>query len=484
MIKTKLQKFETALFYLIIFLIPFQLRKSLYLSGDIAEWGSAFLYITDCFLIVLFFMWWLRERNKEGVGPQKFFSLKKRKIFYLTGLFLLSGLVSVIYAENKILGLWQWIKIVEVYFFIYYIRDNLKWIKKEKIMSFFVSCMVFQGVVGIVQFFTQKSVGLNFLGEASLSPEINGVAKIIFENTKAIRAYGLFPHPNIFAVFLVIALFFLFYIFLQKAERERSFIPKLPVFDNPAFFIIAFFILALALLLTFSRATITAFVVFAFFYFLYLLANQEIRYTLRPLTFFLFFIVVVNFLFLVSVFSGELYGRFNISPAEQSVTLRYFYNRIALDEIKEKPFFGEGPGNFVISIPRGKALERSIDVTVSSLNFDGGDFVSATQEKWIFQPVHNVYLLIASEFGLIGFSLFIFILLYSLFGLIKKIKFKEVSLDLEEKEIKDICLNVFKLTMLFILFIVLFVLFFDHFFWTSQQGRLLIGVIIGLVAAF
>jgi len=157
-----------------------------------------------------------------------------------------------------------------------------------------------------------------------------------------------------------------------------------------------------------------------------------------------------------------------------------------VDDIKSSPLFGVGMGNFVENIPKGKALDRSIEVTAKSMGFDGSDFLGAQNlpiDKWVFQPVHNIYMLVVSETGFSGLVVFMVLIFYLLYSVIKNIKFKDVSLDLKKEEIQDIVSNVFKLTMLFVALIFLVVAFFDHLFWTSQQGRLLMGLVLGMLAA-
>jgi len=78
--------------------------------------------------------------------------------------------------------------------------------------------------------------------------------------------------------------------------------------------------------------------------------------------------------------------------------------------------------------------------------------------NWIHQPVHNVYLLISSEVGLLGLIVFL-IFLYQLLKRFKK-----------------------QNSVLFIIVIcIIFVSLFDHFFWTLQQGQLMFWLILGLM---
>ncbi|MCX6761530.1 MAG: O-antigen ligase family protein [Candidatus Moranbacteria bacterium] len=61
---------------------------------------------------------------------------------------------------------------------------------------------VTQSLIGIAQFIVQHSIGLFWLKESLIGQSIPGVAKIIANHHVLIRSYGLFPHPNILGGFL------------------------------------------------------------------------------------------------------------------------------------------------------------------------------------------------------------------------------------------------------------------------------------------
>ncbi|PIY75070.1 MAG: hypothetical protein COY85_01340 [Candidatus Portnoybacteria bacterium CG_4_10_14_0_8_um_filter_40_50] len=91
-------------------------------------------------------------------------------------------------------------------------------------------------------------------------------------------------------------------------------------------------------------------------------------------------------------------------------------------------------------------------------------------ENWVYQPVHNIYLLIAAETGILG----LFAFLWFLFKIMR-------SVYLERKAIKD------KLAFYSFLSIVFFLLaigFFDHFLWDLQQGQLMLWIMLGILASF
>jgi hypothetical protein len=82
----------------------------------------------------------------------------------------------------------------------------------------------------------------------------------------------------------------------------------------------------------------------------------------------------------------------------------------------------------------------------------------------LLQPVHNIFLLVAAEIGLVCLTLFM-IFLWKTY---KNIRLQRI-------------LPTHVLSMLF--FSVLFLGMFDHYFLTLQQGRLLLSLILGIIWA-
>jgi O-antigen ligase len=131
---------------------------------------------------------------------------------------------------------------------------------------------------------------------------------------------------------------------------------------------------------------------------------------------------------------------YSLLPSAYSLSFlrRAELNWIALHIIKDYPLLGVGLNNFTVRM-------------------DEYGRVSG----WVrfLQPVHNFYLLVAAEIGLIGLGVFIGLLFLAFRLLLKSRNF----------------LLLISLTQ-----IVLFG-FFDHYFWTIQQTSLLFWLIVGLV---
>ena len=419
---------EKIFFYLLVFCLPFQTRKIIYQFGeDFNEWTSIYLYLTDVLLILVFLFWIWRIRKNRFLKDFKIFQLKNYSFWLLV--FFIIGFISLIQARSLSLGFYSWLKLLEFIGLFFYLKCNYREIFNfKRLAQVFVASGLIQSIIAILQFFTQKSLGLRFLTESPLGVNIDGVAKFTVDGSTFIRAYGSLPHPNVLAFFLLISIFFLYFLWLEKKHSLNINLLLIAIYS----------LLITALFLTFSRIIIVLFVLSSLFYFIFEFCKSRKKENkeLSKKIILLFLLFIVSCLSFVVFAFPELFSRFSVSSAEQSVTLRVLYNETAYSVIQEYPLIGIGLGNFVWEIREMLPL----------------------LSNWIHQPVHNVYLLISSEVGLLGLIVFL-IFLYQLLKRFKK-----------------------QNSVLFIIVIcIIFASLFDHFFWTLQQGQLMFWLILGLM---
>jgi O-antigen ligase len=82
------------------------------------------------------------------------------------------------------------------------------------------------------------------------------------------------------------------------------------------------------------------------------------------------------------------------------------------------------------------------------------------------QPVHNIFLLVFSETGIIGFCFFV----YLFYKVLRKVFYR-----FTKKGSKYILLLIFS---------IIFLGFFDHYFLTIQQGQILLSIIFGTALSY
>ena len=110
----------------------------------------------------------------------------------------------------------------------------------------------------------------------------------------------------------------------------------------------------------------------------------------------LFAILIIAYLPLVSARLTDNIG-FSADYVSDNRALsdRIFYNNVSRETISDNFITGSGPGAFIFQIDR--YLERNN--------------IPQNLEHWEYQPVHNIYLLICSEIGIIGFVIFCLIIM-------------------------------------------------------------------------
>lgn len=209
--------------------------------------------------------------------------------------------------------------------------------------------------IGILQFAIQGNLNLPYIGESPISPDTAGVAKFSIGSTKLIRAYGLFPHANIFGGAMLIALIFIQHMRLPRSTSRQA--------------LHALFLISLAL--SFSRLAIIGYVILmCFTYGKSLLKMRSSKNV--------FVITILLLLFLPLLFARSF------DPQSVAVSERITGYRWAAGIISSQGLFhGTGIGSYTDSL-------------ASYLNTNG-----VHHEIWQIAPVHSVPLLLLAELGLI-----------------------------------------------------------------------------------
>lgn len=271
------------------------------------------------------------------------------KNFLMILLFLLLIIqIPILFAKNVILAYGGFLKLIELFFIAFFLFASQYPLRR--LAGIFLIVGLFQGAIGIGQFLQGSAVGLSFLGEQPLSTTLTGAPKIIFDNQIFLRATGTFLHPNVLACFLVITFFV-----AENLKKPWAYLR---------------WILILPLLLTFSRSGFLALMVG-------FLVNTEKRGK--------------NFLLLGIIIGGAMLIPLLREIAITRLTLgNSFVERVdiftaAYDMILSHPL-GVGAKNFLLNLP--------------------------PTSTWLYQPVHNIFLLFAAENGIIA-SLF-FLMLFAL----------------------------------------------------------------------
>jgi len=293
--------------------------------------------------------------------------------------------LSVTWAPFKSLALYKACYFTEVLIFFvlaYKFALNKAYPYKRLELAIIVSGTV-QSIIAVSQFVKNGSLGIKFLGESVIGSNIAGVAKISLFGVKHIRAYGTFPHPNVLAGFLVLPIFIVIDILINSkiARAKNSDIVSHEtnlLSNSETLYFLFLLILILGFILTFSRSAYLGLIIGFFIYFLKYL-NVRKLYTKHKFS--LAILLSICITLAITTWETKPNSLFSLQSYEE----RSLYNHVSREIISNHPFQGVGIGQFVFE-------EYMLHET-----FQG----------WQYQPVHNLYLLITSEIGIIGIILFL-----------------------------------------------------------------------------
>lgn len=422
-------RLENFLFFSLLLFLPTQLGQHFWpewtqILGLRIDYLSPTLYLTDILLFLLFII---------IVLPQSLFKLKvKIKTIHLWLLLVLiaSLLIGIYESKNPIAGFYQLAKWIEMVFFALYLSQKIKsYAQFGNSLLILATGLFFESLLAIGQFLNQKSLGGIFwwFGERNFSGQTPGIAQAAINGELLLRSYGTFSHPNVLAGYLVVILSLLL-AFNWKRWWQKG-IQWLAITSG-----------TLALFFTFSRvAWLLGFVVI-----LYWLIYQRK------------WLAVILLLFLCTIGFSFIQGRFQTLMASdrESLDRRQELNLAAWGMIKADPLFGVGMGNFLVNLP---------------------DYQQDVHIVRFLQPAHNVYLMVGAETGFVGLTALLAFLLLTY----QKLFSRSLNRSLIRAQNKKIPTENISTSLIIALSVILSLSFFDHYFYTLQQGQLLLALIIG-----
>lgn len=239
--------------------------------------------------------------------------------------------------------------------------------------------LLWNSILAILQVANQGSIGLRGIGEFPISLD-NGASIVQAGNVRWLRPYGLLPHPNILAGFLMIGLLVIVIWVLSKRPVTW--------FAGTIIALIGLF----ALLLTFSRGAWGGFAVGFLVILVLAWRHTSIPHTverrflrLEPLlTLGMALGVALVFVLLFHDFLLARAGVNTESIELRSISDRAVYLQQAFRSIRETPMLGVGIGNF--------PWRSSYYMMFTNYDLRGDN-------------VHNIFLSAWAELGIVGLAL-------------------------------------------------------------------------------
>lgn len=409
-------------------IFPLQIRTLIYrgnlFSGQFNTFGSVFVYVGEIFLLLAIAFYALDVVRGGGfVKALPSIDNLERVLGSVLMLLLMWVVFGVFWSTDRMMVLLQGFRLLELFGFIFLLGRGV--LSRDEVLRFLFLGAALQVLIGLGQYFSQSDLGLQFLGESHLSSGDLNVAKVNLGGERIIRAYGTFGHANIFGGFLVVCLCLV----VQKLRGEN--------WHKMWYWLIAFMV---GILLSFSRGAWLAMLAFS----LAMIAMRAVKIHWKPLV-----IGLVGALFVVvwlgvdRVIINRIFD-FSANALDE----RLLFSEVAVNMIRDNLWYGVGAGNFVVMMPKYSV------------------FVLA---PWLFQPVHNVFMLLLAEIGVPGVLLVLGVgiilmkmLVDSMWRIIRSDRYYW-------KNYWALMLALLVLAML------------DHYLYTSWSGQVMMALIAGLI---
>jgi O-antigen ligase len=397
-------KISNFLLLLIIFLIPLQTRyiyEVLGINNQYFEYGNISIYITDI-LILFYIIFNLKNLIKIVKNKENF----KFIILYL------SLFTILILFNNKIVSIYWIVRIFYlILFFVIILKEKCN---KEKIYLTLIYSSTIQAVISILQFYKQNIISNKYLGLAGKFASDLGPSIIEGGGLRILRGYGLFTHPNILGIYLILGITLLIY-FIFKDNKYK----------NLYYFLLGLNIIGL--IYSFSRLNYIFLLISMFS--IFIIYKKSIKEKITILIIFLS-LVIINFNFI----------RIRINPE----------SRLNINSNKERLL--EYNDLDTISLINGVGIRN-----YTFYMFDKDSEI----EIWELTPIHNIYLLSIIESGILISFIFLLILSFPYYLFLKNLKKQDQE----------------NIIIMFIYSIFIINGFFEHFLITENVGLLLLGLI-------
>jgi O-antigen ligase len=422
-----------SLFYLFIFLLPIQTRwiyKSEKLNGFFWEYGSQAIYATEILLGLIFLLAIFYLIKKNLIKSRVNFYLRSNKTWLIALLIIGSFILPVIFALNKNLALYKLTFIIlglALLFFIIAFRPDIR-----KTGYFLVASGLLQSGIAIIQVIQQKVIASSIFGIAFQNPSLIGTSVIESNGERILRAYGTLRHPNILGGFLALCLLITLGLYLEEK-----------IFKKKIVLMIAFIITFAGLLLTACRSAFLGLLCGLIFFIFLMRKNSSARKFFAK--------IIIGGFCLMSIFS-LIWPQFIINRVtgdgrleEKSIEERLVGYQDFRQLLQNHWMTGVGYGNYTLALSQ----------------------IKPGLPAYSYQPIHNAFLLVLIENGLIGIMAICYIFYLMLRHIKKKIfTFNRESLTIAFSS-SSICLIIIGLC--------------DHWLYSFYFGIMLLFLILGLL---
>ncbi len=412
-------KLTQYLLYLSLFLLPWQTKyiaQQLMVTGEPSEYGALSVFAVEILIVVVFALRGRPLHHEKSAGIMK-------ALYF----FVAIGFFSLTFSGFGSVGWFHMMHVLAGTMLFSLVIDQRMQVKLM-IGSFTVG-LVLPIVLGVYQVAQGGSGASTLLGIASKDAITAGVAVVETSGSRMLRAYGSFPHPNIFGGYVAVAIMMLAWLARYLKSKRDLFLLSIPII-----------LFSAALIMTFSRGAWLGLLAGSLFLVWQMLKNKKMppSKAMPLLTLGLLTVIIT-----LGVFHNQVFSRFDTSVGIEanSVEERASQYITFNDVFFSQPILGVGPGAYTFALSE----------------------IQPGAPVWSYQPVHNVIVLILAELGIVGLLLGIrWIYL----------------LDKQTYSMKRTAHTMFALSLGLTLLVASF---FDHYLWSLWPGIALSAFTLGII---
>lgn len=356
-----IQTFANGLLFAALFFLPWQtamIFTTAHVQGEPSAYGVFALYVVE---VLIVFAYLLRRSWQTSSS----LTLIVRASYVVLAAMFFSLSVSTV-------GWIGWFHLIHVVVAAMLFRLMIdERTDLPKAFAVFLLGLIVPVLFGWYQIGSGFSPSLTLFGMAQKNAATLGVAVVESGSERLLRAYGTFPHPNIFGGYIALGIVVL--VWLTRSMLNACRLTAVMA---------AAAVLGATLVVTFSRSAwlglfLAGCVGIGFLWHQRRMPPRRIVSVL--------IVGLVSLLTTATLFHTQVFSRFDTSQRLEIISLEeradqyQTFTRVFF----ESPFLGVGPAAYTF------ILERR----------DPGHPV------WSYQPIHNTYLLILAELGVVGFSL-------------------------------------------------------------------------------
>lgn len=315
--------------------------------------------VVDVMLVALYAQW-----LNTGVDRERLRRVVLSPAHIATLGFLALTALSMLVARDRQLAMFGAFDMLKAYALFVFIACNVRERYVGPLVDALAATVLVQALLAVAQYLTGSSLGLASLGESELM-------RMTFGGETFVRVAATLVHPNQFSNFLGLILPVLLSVLLTGRRGP----------GRRVLYATVFALGMLVFVLSFSRTGWIHLAVSSAVVVLMSVRRGIVRREVSNVAVVGGLVVAIMLL----VFSGAIVARlFDSDPV--LVTMRFDMGRVAWRMIAENPVLGVGANNYVHVLP----------------DYDFLGVMTA--------PVHNVYLLLAAELGVLGLGAFIAVL--------------------------------------------------------------------------